>query len=479
MLAGALGLCARLDPLAHTCALVHGLDETNRSVNGIGTVVAAHDRLDGLGGLVCIVERNGANVVVQNVGLDDTVEQVATDEAKLTVDGCSGALDKGPLLAGVVRQGRVGVLEEGDSDCEVRKIVSRKIKALQEIGKRLRTQPVVDPEVWQEVPNQHVVPAKLLDEQAEHGGGQTDTDVAEDNEPSILLLKQRAAGVEVADTATVTIVLALATALTLTLVVVVAGNVGQEVVGPTNELLTEKHEKGVNGSLLGQLRQLVDEFAETAGLLLAGAGHKDHIALHVASGLVVLAVRHLPAEVGNEQSRVDDPADGVVVQLGGGEGLVTALVGKDPETSPKETLHEGVQTPENEADGVGGDCLGRDKVVKKSESGSEASHVTQDISHTEEAVTLEAVFGDGISNVLDGVVGNLKGVAVGVDQLAIVLLGVVGIERGHGGKRSRRGRSTRRVEGRRRGSRGRRDGLCGASGDGPLHGRLAFGRDSC
>lgn len=132
MLARALGLCARLDPLAHACALVHGLDEANGSVNGIGTVVTAHDRLDGLGGLVGVVEGNGADVVVQNVGLDDTVQQVAADEAKLTVNGCSGALDKGPLFAGVVGQGRVGVLEEGDSDCE-RKSVSRKfIKTLRE-----------------------------------------------------------------------------------------------------------------------------------------------------------------------------------------------------------------------------------------------------------------------------------------------------------------------------------------------------------
>lgn len=128
MLARTLSLCAGLDPLAHTCALVHGLDETNRPVNGIGTVMAAHDRLDSLGGLVGVVEGNGADVVVQNVGLDDTVQQVATDEAKLTINGCSGALDKGPLLAGVVRQGRVGVLEEGDSDCVEVRIVSRKIE---------------------------------------------------------------------------------------------------------------------------------------------------------------------------------------------------------------------------------------------------------------------------------------------------------------------------------------------------------------
>lgn len=339
---------------------------------------------------------------------------------------------------------------------------------------------MVDPEVWQEVPDQHVGPAELLDEQAEHSGGQTDTNVTEDNEPCILLLEKRAAGVEVADTTTESIVLALATALTLALVVVVAGDIGQEVVGPADELLAEKHEESVDGSLLGQLRKLVNELAETGSLLLASAGHKDHVALHVASGLVVLAVGHLPAEVGNEQGRVDNPANRVVVQLGGREGLVTALVGKDPETSTKETLHEGVQTPENEADGIGRNCLGGDKVVKEGEGGSEASHVTKDISHAEETITLEAVLGDGITDVLDGVVGNLKGVAIGVDQLAVVLLGgVVRIERGHGREGGGRGRSARRVEGRRRGSRGRRDGLCGASGDGPLHGRLAFGRDSC
>lgn len=338
---------------------------------------------------------------------------------------------------------------------------------------------MVDPEVRKKVPDQHIVPAKLVDEEAEHSGGQTDTNVAKDNEPSILFLEKRAAGVEVADTTTETVVLALSTALTLALVVVVAGNVGQEIVGPANELLAKEHQKGVNGGLLGQLRQLVDKLAETAGLLLASARHKDHVALHVASGLVMLAVGHLPAKVGDEQGRVDDPANNVVVQLGWGEGLVTALVGKDPETSTKETLHEGVEAPKDEADWVGGDCLGGDEVVEEGKGSGEASHVAQDVSQTEEAVTFEAVLGDGISDILDGVVGNLKGVAISIDQLAIVLLGVVGIERGHGGKRSGRGRSARRVEGRGRGGRGRRGGLCGAGSDGPLHGRLAFGRDSC
>lgn len=116
VLAGALSLYAGLDPLAHAGGLVHGLDEADGAIGDVGTVVAAHDGLDGLGGLVGVVEGDGADIVVQDVGLDDTVQQVAADKAELAVDGCGGALDKGPLLAGVVGQGRVGVLQEGDGD---------------------------------------------------------------------------------------------------------------------------------------------------------------------------------------------------------------------------------------------------------------------------------------------------------------------------------------------------------------------------
>lgn len=67
---------------------------------------------------------------------------------------------------------------------------------------------------------------------------------------------------------------------------------------------------------------------------------------------------------------MEDPADNVVVQLGGGEGLVAALVSQDPETGAEETLHDGVQAPEDEAERVRGDVLGCDKVVEEVECGS-------------------------------------------------------------------------------------------------------------
>lgn len=117
MLAGALGLGGRLDPLAHTSALVHGLDKANRTSNSVRPVVAAHDGLDSLGRFVGVVEGNAADIVVQNVSLDDAVEEPAADEAEFAVDGRSSTLDEGPLLASVVGKSRVSVLKESDGNC--------------------------------------------------------------------------------------------------------------------------------------------------------------------------------------------------------------------------------------------------------------------------------------------------------------------------------------------------------------------------
>lgn len=64
-----------------------------------------------------MVEGDGADVVVQDVGLNDAVEEVAADETELAVNGRGGTTSEGPSLAVVVGKGRVGVLEEGDGDC--------------------------------------------------------------------------------------------------------------------------------------------------------------------------------------------------------------------------------------------------------------------------------------------------------------------------------------------------------------------------
>ena len=76
----------------------------------------AHDGLDGVAGLAGIVKRNRRNVVVQDVGLDDVVENVLANEAKLAVNGCGGTTGEVPGVRLVVGKGGVGVLKEGDGN---------------------------------------------------------------------------------------------------------------------------------------------------------------------------------------------------------------------------------------------------------------------------------------------------------------------------------------------------------------------------
>lgn len=111
-----LGTLHGLNPLAPTGALPDGLDEAKSTVLGIGTVVATHNRLDGLASLIGVIEGNQADVVVENVSLDDTVHEVTADETKFAIDRGSGTADIVPGTRLIVRKGRIGVLEESDGN---------------------------------------------------------------------------------------------------------------------------------------------------------------------------------------------------------------------------------------------------------------------------------------------------------------------------------------------------------------------------
>lgn len=130
---------------------------------------------------------------------------------------------------------------------------------------------------------------------------------------------------------------------------------------------------------------------------------------------MVLAVRDLPGEVGDEERGVAYPADGIVDDFGGREGLVSAFVGEDPQAGAEEALDDGVDGPEGGAGGGGGDGGGRHVGVEEVEGRGEAGDVAGDVGETQGGVALEALLGDGADDVAHGVVGELELVAVGVD----------------------------------------------------------------
>jgi signal transduction histidine kinase len=279
------------------------------------------------------------------------------------------------------------------------------------------TEPVVDPEVWDEVPHEQVCPAKVLADGEENGSNNRQTEIAEQDQMRIFGIVERTSRVEVVDTASEAILVALATTVALSAVLVVASDVGQQIRGPATELLIEQMESSGQRSLLSQLVQLVGESANSRRELLASLGHEDHISLHVASGFVMLAVRDLPGEVGNEQERVADPANGVVQNLAGRERLMAALVSHDPQTSAEAALDEGVGCPQSSAERCRRDILSCEEAVGEVEGGSQREHVSSNIVQSRSSRPLEAVLGNSLVNVADGVVGYFKLVAVRVDQL--------------------------------------------------------------
>jgi len=231
---------------------------------------------------------------------------------------------------------------------------------------------VVHPEIREEIPDEEIGPSEGLADIEEGTAGDSETEIAEEDEVLILLLVQRAGGKEVVDATSKPVLLALTLALRLTLMVVMASDVGEQVHGPATNLLGEQMDSGCDGSLLGQLSKLMSHLLDARAVDLPGLGHEHHVALDVTGSLVVLSVGNLPREVGHQQRGVEDPAHGIVDHLGGREGLVTALVGEDPDASSEQALHESVSSPQSSADGSRWNVLGGDIGVEAIEGGSKA-----------------------------------------------------------------------------------------------------------
>lgn len=93
---------------------------------------------------------------------------------------------------------------------------------------------------------------------------------------------------------------------------------------------------------------------------------------------------------------------------------MTTLVCKNPETGGEESLNHRVDKPQRSADWSAWNVLKSDESVEEVESGGQAGNVASNITQSSNARTLEAMLGNGISNVVDGVIWDLELVAKGI-----------------------------------------------------------------
>lgn len=205
-------------------------------------------------------------------------------------------------------------------------------------------------------------------------------------------------------------------ALELFLVVVMAAYVREQIHGPTGNLLFDEMTSGVDRRLLDKLMHLVKHSRRTSSVLVTSVRNEDHIAFHIASGLVMLAVADFPAEVWHQQSRVENPSNSVIKRPARRERLMTTFMGQYPKSSTEASLHKSVQDPESRSCYVRGDVLRSVEGVEYVESACETENVSSNIGETSQARPHETVLRYGIVNVLDGKVWNLELVAASVNK---------------------------------------------------------------
>lgn len=290
--AESLSTLGGLDPLASSSTRPYRLNETPGTAFDIRAVVTTQDWLDGFGSLVGVIERDGGDKVVKDVRLYNAMHQGPTDEAEFTVNRCSSAASEIPGCVLVMREGGIGMLKIGDCDCDRGQRCPD--LALEE---QLLTQPVVDPQIRKEIPHSQVRPAKVLPNQDENSGYNSKAQIARKNQLAVLGLIQGTRRIKVVDVPTPAVLLALTATFFLTGMAIVTSDVDGEVHDPSGELLTDEGTSSNDGSLLGELSQLMISPSNLRRVLFAGLGNENHVTIEVSGRLVVLAMRDLPREV--------------------------------------------------------------------------------------------------------------------------------------------------------------------------------------
>ena len=122
-------------------------------------------------------------------------------------------------------------------------------------------------------------------------------------------------------------------------------DVEHQVCLPSEKLVGQQGGSIVEGSLLEQLLDLVEQSGHLGLEVLVGGRYEDGILLDVAVVAVVSGVGDLPREVGHHEQRVSRPSHHVVQRRVWRKGAVSTLMTENPDTDAHASLEEGVGDP--------------------------------------------------------------------------------------------------------------------------------------
>lgn len=98
---------------------------------------------------------------------------------------------------------------------------------------------------------------------------------------------------------------------------------------------------------------------------------------------------------------------------------MTALMSQDPETSTKEALNDGIHSPKPSSKYSRRDIFWSNVCVEDHEDDRQTTDVSSNIAQPPQTRAVEAVSGDGISNVVDRVVWKFELVSIRINELPI------------------------------------------------------------
>lgn len=315
----------RTSTLFNVSACSEALPQIDKEVALLLDVAFTEKRSNSPCGFLSVVERDAWEHVVDDVVLNDTVEDVATNEAKVAVDCGSSALDESPVVGLVVRRLLVCVVKVGDGD-----------------------DPVVHPEVRQTVCQESGRCADAPRGEINRAHGQDESNVAQRDEWCLGRSENGGSRVQMT-----LLVPGLGSTVALGQALRSGTGVHQDVSGPAKHLVEDKStdlNKWCVGS--GVVHDLLhnSRLGGPGGDFGLSVGDENSVLLHVVVVAVMTCVAELPAKEWHHQDAVEEPAshgvDGKVV----GKGIMTTVVGENPEAGKEAPLYETVQGPKGNGD---------------------------------------------------------------------------------------------------------------------------------
>lgn len=233
---------------------------------------------------------------------------------------------------------------------------------------------MVNPHVRDDVKKRNSLPADVEGAPVQSAAGESQAQIRKSDEDGLTGAEDGRGRLKVAH-AQPALVVTLKTLLS-------SGGVDQEVSLPSSQLVEDQLDDLDNGRVLDHLGVQVKVGQAAGGALVDSLGDESHVLLHVAGVVVVTVVAVLPAEVGDEQGGMHDPAHHVVELAVHGESAMAALVSQNPDTGADEALDVTVDHPGGGTQPVVLDLrnVGQGKVAKS----KSLSIVTNDIGHGDE-----------------------------------------------------------------------------------------------